>query len=64
MYDEAHTGTIEKQGPPAMKTSGGLCFSDYYFILKLSFSDTERLNTGLPGLLSRLSTQKYPSRMN
>ena len=37
------------------KAIGSVSFIDY-FALKLSFKETERLNTNAPGLLSLLST--------
>ena len=39
-------------------------FSIYFGSLKELFSETIRLKTGLPGSLSRQSTQKYPLRTN
>ena len=36
----------------------------YFGSLKELFSETIRLKTGLPGSLSRQSTQKYPLRTN
>lgn len=44
---------------------GAITNSDFYFLfLNPSFSETDRLNTKFPGLMSVLSTQKYPKRIN
>lgn len=51
-----------KQKNPAVLFSLRVIF--YFAGLKLSLSLTERLNTNLSFVLSLLSTQKYPWRIN
>lgn len=53
----------KQQGDAASGFALLLLFYDFAG-LKLSFSFTDRLNTSCPGLLSLLSAQKYPCRMN